>query len=94
MDLKINYGETISVGNQVSEKGNDFQELLNRIKNVNTELQSYWEGQDSSKYTAAVNEQAEEMQRLANTVKEIGEFLVRVGRAYQEAAEANAGAIH
>ena len=94
MDLKINYGETITVGNQVSNKGNDFQELLNRIKAVNTELQSYWEGQDASKYTTAVNTQAEEMQKLINTVNEIGQFLVKVGQAYQEAAESNAGAIH
>ena len=29
MDLKINYSETISVGNQVTEKGGEFQDLLN-----------------------------------------------------------------
>ena len=94
MDLKINYGETITVGNQIVNKGNEFQDLLNRIKNINAELQTYWEGQDASKYTTAVNEQAEQMQKLATTINEIGEFLGRVGRAYQEAAESNAGSIH
>lgn len=93
MDLRINYGETISVGNQVAEKGGEFQELLNRIKTINTELQSYWEGSDSSKYSTSVSQQAEYMQQLTNTINEIGSFLVKVGQAYQEACENNANAI-
>ena len=93
MDLKINYAETISVGNQVSEKGNEFQELLNKVKNVNTELQTYWEGSDASKYSTSVTQQAEYMQRLTNTINEIGAFLVKVGQAYEEACENNANAI-
>ena len=36
--LKINYSETISVGNQVTEKGGEFQELLNKVKATNSEL--------------------------------------------------------
>ena len=94
MDLKINYSETISVGNQVSEKGGEFQDLLGKIKSVNNELQSYWEGSDASKYTNAVAQQAEFMQKLSDTINEIGGFLVKVGQAYQEASENNANAIN
>lgn len=93
MDLKINYSETISVGNQVTEKGGEFQDLLNKVKNANTELQTYWEGSDASKYSTSVAQQAEYMQQLTNTINEIGAFLVKVGQAYEEAAENNANAI-
>lgn len=93
MDLKINYQETISVGNQVQSKGSEFQELLNKVRTVNSELQTYWQGSDASKYSNAVAEQTEYMQQLSNTINEIGEFLVRVGQAYQEASENNANAI-
>ncbi len=93
MDIKINYEETISVGNQVSEKGSEFQELLNRIKSVNSELQTYWQGSDASKYSNSVAQQAEYMQQLTNTINEIGSFLVKVGNAYREACENNANAI-
>ena len=93
MDLKINYSETISVGNQVTEKGGEFQDLLNKVKNVNTELQTYWEGSDASKYSTSVAQQAEYMQQITNTINEIGAFLVKVGQAYEEAAENNANAI-
>ena len=93
LDLKINYSETISVGNQVTEKGGEFQDLLNKVKNVNTELQTYWEGSDASKYSTSVAQQAEYMQQLTNTINEIGAFLVKVGQAYEEAAENNANAI-
>jgi Uncharacterized protein conserved in bacteria len=94
VDLNINYSETISVGNQVTERGNEFQDLLNKIKTVNNELQSYWEGSDASKYSGAVAQQAEVMQQLSNTVDEIGAFLVKVGQAYQEAMENNSSAIN
>ncbi len=93
MDLKINFQETIAVGNQVAEKGSEFQELLNKINTVNSELQTYWEGSDASKYSNRVAEQALNMQRLSETINEIGAFLVKVGNAYQEACENNANAI-
>lgn len=94
MDLKINYEETISVGNQVTQKGGEFQELLNTVKRVNSELQTYWEGSDASKYSGAVAQQAEYMQKLSETVEEIGSFLVQVGNTYREVAEQNASAIN
>ena len=83
VELRINYSETIRVGNQVSQKGSDFQELLNTINSINSELQSYWEGQDASKYSTAVATQAQQVQKLVDTINEIGTYLVRVGDVYE-----------
>lgn len=94
MDLKINYQASRDTGNQVKYKGDEFQDLLNKIKNVNTELQSYWQGSDATKYSNAVSEQAQTMQKLADKISEIGEFLVKVGDAYEEAATSNASKIN
>lgn len=94
MDLNINYAEIKTVGEQVTLKGGEFQDLLNSIKNVNTELQYYWEGSDASKYSTAVAQQAEYMQKLSDSINEIGAFLVKVGQAYQEACENNASSIN
>jgi len=94
VDLNINYEETRSVGNQVTQKGSEFQELLNAIKSVNTELQAYWAGQDASKYSTAVANQTQEVQRLVDTVNEIGAFLVKVGNAYEEAMNSNMSGIN
>lgn len=91
--LRINYEETISVGNQVSNKGGEFQDLLTKIKSINSELKSYWEGSDASKYADAVEQQSVYMQELADTINEIGGFLVKVGQAYREACQNNANAI-
>lgn len=93
-DLKINFEQTRSVGNQVTAKGNDFSALLTKIKGINTNLQTYWEGSDASKYSTSVATQAEYMQQLANTINEIGDFLVKVGNAYEEAMNNNANAIN
>ena len=93
MDLRINYQETKSTGRQVTSKGEEFSTLLRQITSINNELQSYWEGQDASKYSNSVNEQAQTMQKLAEKIDEIGAFLVKVGEAYEQAASDNASAI-
>ena len=92
-DLRVNYSETISVGNNVTTKGGEFAELLNKIKATNSELQTYWEGSDASKYSGAVAEQAQYMQQLSETINEIGDFLDKTGNAYREAMESNSAAI-
>ncbi len=94
MDLNINFEELNNVGNQVIAKGGEFQDLLNRIKAANNELQSYWQGDDASKYSNAVAQQAESIQKLVNTVNQIGETLLSVSRAYQEVVNDNSGAIN
>ena len=93
-DLRVNFKETKLVGNNVATKAEDFQELLNRIKTINEELKTYWQGSDASKYTEAVEVQSQEMQKLAEVIKEIGEFLVQTGNAYEDAMQTNMSGIH
>lgn len=94
MDLRINFEETIQTGNSVTAKGEEFTELLAKVRAINTELQTYWEGTDATKYSNAVAVQAEHMQKLANTINEMGMFLVKVGKTYKEVSEGNASAIN
>ena len=63
MDLKVDYARMRDLGNQVVEQAGEFQTDLNSIKNVNSQLASYWEGQDASKYSTAVSAQVSEMQK-------------------------------
>ena len=94
MDLNINFGELNSVGTQVGVKGGEFQDLLNKIKAANNELQSYWQGEDASKYSTAVAQQAEDVQQLVNKINEISETLIAIAKAYQEVVDDNASAIN
>lgn len=94
VDLNINFEATTALGNQVITKSSEFQDLLNKVKNINNDLQSYWQGDDSAKYSARVAEQAEVMQQLTNTINEIGEYLLSVSKAYQDFVNENAGAIN
>ena len=93
MNLSIDFVATIDVGNQIISKAGDFQMLLNRIKAANQQLQTAWAGQDASKYSTKVAEQAVTMQKLIDTINEIGEYVVSVGKAYREVSENNANAI-
>lgn len=93
MDLKVDYAAMRDLGNQVVEQAGEFQADLNNIKNVNSQLASYWEGSDASKYSTAVTEQAREMQKLSDLINDIGLFLIKIGEAYRQANEDNESGI-
>lgn len=92
-DLKIDYAQTRTLGNNVTSKSEEFKNLLNNVKSANDSLKSYWEGSDSQKYANEVEEQAKTMDKLQATIDEIGAFLVRVGDAYEKVSEENKSAI-
>lgn len=89
MDLKVDYARMRDLGNQVVEQAGEFQTDLNSIKNVNSQLASYWEGSDASKYSTAVSAQVSEMQKLSDLINDIGLFLIKIGEAYRQASEDN-----
>lgn len=94
MNLSINYEETRNVGSQLIIKSEDLNNLLNNINNINDQISQSWAGADAAKYFATVNEQAQYMRQLANTISEIGNYLIRVSNAYQSASENNANSIN
>ena len=93
MNLNINYQETRNTGTSVLNQAGEFKTLLENIKAINNELKDYWQGADATKYSGAVDEQAQYMQKLADTVEEIGGFLIKVGDAYEQAMQQNSDAI-
>ena len=92
--LRVNYTELSNLGSQVLSRGEEFQSLLSKVKTTNEELKTFWEGEDANAYTTAVSEQAVTMQKLADTIEEIGNFLKSAANAYREAMESNKGAIN
>lgn len=93
-DLRVDFDALKEVSGSVASKGEEFQDLLNTIKNYNEELRSAWEGTDQVAYADAVARQAEVMQKLAEAIAEISAFLDNVNRVYQDAQEENRSAIN
>lgn len=89
MDLKINYEETRRTGKQIQSYASEFNALLADIKGLNDSLKSSWKGADADSYTGAITEQSNVMDKLKNSIDEIGKFLVNVGDAYERAMEEN-----
>lgn len=92
--LNVNYDDLRRIGNQLIAKSGDFQQLLNNINNVNSQIAECWSGVDASKYFATVNEQMQYMKQLSATINEVGNYLIRVSNAYQTASQNNANSIN
>jgi len=94
MNLNINYDETRSIGNQLIAKAEEFNNMLRNVNNINSQLSSCWVGADANKYFATVNQQMQYMNQLSMTISEIGNYLIRVSNAYQNASNNNANSIN
>ncbi len=88
-DLTVSYTELRALGNNVQAKGEEFGSLLAKIAENNNALKTAWEGTDASKYSNTVEEQSQVMNKLKNTIVEIGAYLVKAADLYEAANEAN-----
>ena len=89
MDLSIDYAKTRALGNAIIEKGNDFGTILGKINAENSNLRTYWKGEDASKYINAVTDQIENMKTLRASIDEIGQYLIDAANAYERVNESN-----
>lgn len=92
--LNINYEETKTTGKSVVNEATDFKKLLSEIRSLNSTLKTYWQGNDASKYTERVDDQAATMDLLGQKIEDIGNFLQQVGKAYEDAMSANRDALN
>lgn len=87
--LNINYEATRTAGKSVQNQAGEFKSLLNNIQSINDNLKTCWKGADADSYTGKIAEQAQVMNKLQATIQEIGEYLVQVGNAYEQAMNEN-----
>ncbi len=89
MNLKIDYQATRSTGNNVKSNASEFKSLLNDIHTQNEDLKQHWQGADADSYTSKITEQEQVMNKLQATMDEIGDYLIKVANAYEQAMEDN-----
>ena len=81
--LSINYEETINLGSEIINKGDEVREIIFKIQSIISELQVYWQGEDANKFLNVLEEDANEMKKLSTAINEIGLLLQKVANTYQ-----------
>lgn len=87
--LNVDYEKTRTTGRNIQNYAGDFKTLLGEIQNLNDNLKNCWTGDDATKYTGTISEQAQVMNKLQVTIQEMGEYLVTVGNEYEKAMQDN-----
>lgn len=89
ISLNVDYEKTRTTGRNIQNYAGDFKTLLGEIQNLNDNLKNCWTGDDATKYTGTISEQAQVMNKLQVTIQEMGEYLVTVGNEYEKAMQDN-----
>lgn len=93
-DLKIDYNAARQVGNNVSSEAENFAAEIAKVRSAADSLRSIWTGEDADKYIQLIEEKAQEIDQIINTMGETGQYLVRVGDDYEKVAEDNKAAMN
>lgn len=80
----INYEETLNLGMQIINKGEEFHDTVLKVQNTIDELQYVWQGEEAKAFFAGMNEELEDMKSLAIAINEIGNLLQTVATTYQQ----------
>ena len=87
--LSINYEETINLGREIINKGDEVGEIIFKIQSIISELQVYWQGEDANKFLNVLEEDTNEMKKLSTAINEIGLLLQKVANTYQNITYTN-----
>ena len=93
-DLKIDYAAARNLGHDVSTEAENFSAEIAKVRSAVDSLKSVWTGSDADKYTQLIEEKAQEIDSLINTMNETGQYLVRVGDDYERVSEENKQSIN
>ena len=88
-DLNIDFVETMDTGNKVEKAAEEFQALLKKIREINNSVEDDWGGKDSTGYKAAVESQAQKMQKLGDTVNGAGFHIKASAQKYSDTSDDN-----
>ena len=65
-NIIINYDETINLGVQIVNKGEEFNDIVLKIRSVLDELETAWSGEDADNFFALISEEIEDMKTAFN----------------------------
>lgn len=87
--LNINYDEVITLGSQIFNKGDEFNEVVLKVEGVLNELSTCWQGADATKTLNNLSDECKEMEQYALCINEIGLLLQKVANRYQSISYGN-----
>lgn len=87
--LNINYDEVITLGSQIFNKGDEFNEVVLKVEGVLNELSTCWQGADATKTLNKLSDECKEMKQYALCINEIGLLLQKVANRYQSISYGN-----
>ena len=87
--LNINYDEVITLGSQIFNNGDEFNEVVLKVEGVLNELSTCWQGADATKTLNKLSDECKEMEQYALCINEIGLLLQKVANRYQSISYGN-----
>lgn len=84
MRIQVNYEEVLQASNVLSQKGNQYEEIVNRIYSRMHEMQSIWQGSDNQAFISQLESFQPKLKEVKTVIDSYSTFLSASARQYQQ----------
>lgn len=84
MRIQVNYEEVLQASNVLNQKGNQYEEIVNRIYSRMHEMQAIWQGSDNQAFISQLESFQPKLKEVKTVIDSYAAFLNASARQYQQ----------
>ena len=93
-ETKVNYGRLLNLGMAFTENAKELNSIINRIKELDEQLKTVWQGEDCDKFILSNMIVEEKLFNKAEYLEGWGQYLSRSSRRYNDTVVENTQSIN
>lgn len=86
-ELRIDYDLTVSKANQIKALSDDMLVIINKLKKIEADVPSYWNGEASNQYLLECEKLLKYLIKLDSRITEFGDSIIKIANIIKEADE-------
>ncbi|MDO4466324.1 MAG: WXG100 family type VII secretion target [Bacillota bacterium] len=83
MRIQVNYEEVLLASNVLVQKGNQYEEIVNRIYARMHEMQAVWQGSDNQAFISQLESFQPKLKEVKSVIDSYANFLSASAKQYQ-----------
>lgn len=91
---KVNYGRLLNLGTNFTKNSEELNSIINRIKELDEQLKTIWQGEDCDKFILSNMIVEERLKKKTEYLEDWGRYLSKCSRRYNDTVMENTQSIN